>query len=198
MEARCPEGHLAPDPDCTCGIYAIDEWPGLGDHRLYEQAALPLRLVARTLLSVSALMGLILLLAMDWPLFRHQSWLPAFVIAIAMSLGLSGVVAADLAIGRSPYLLGAVVLSGRVLRHANGVLRAEHARIACLVRPPGVSRRSAERVASRLGVPLFQWYQRRRALAYLSEHGDFWPRAALRARHSAWRLGRKPMPGGSG
>ncbi|HZV50242.1 MAG TPA: hypothetical protein VFD49_10800 [Candidatus Dormibacteraeota bacterium] len=182
MEARCSEGHPAPDPGCACGVYAIDGWPGLGDHRLYEQATLPLRFIAQALLSATVLGGLALLLAMDWPLLHRGSWLPALVIALAMCLGLSGVVAADLAVGRSPYLLGAVVLSGRIVRHGNGVLRAERARIACLVRPPGVGRKPAGRVASRLGVPLFHWYQRRRALAYLSEHGDLWPRAAARAR----------------
>ncbi|HLH71387.1 MAG TPA: hypothetical protein VKY90_20785 [Candidatus Dormibacteraeota bacterium] len=185
MEARCPEGHPAPDPGCVCGIYAIDEWPGLGDRRLYEQATLPFRLAAQALLSMTVLMGLVLLLAMDWPLLHRGSWLPAVVIALAMGLGLSGMAAADLAVGRSPYLLGAVVLSGRILRHRNGVLRAEHARIACLVRPPGVGRKPAGRVALRLGVPLFHWYQRQRALAYLSEHGDLWPRAAAQARRNA-------------
>jgi hypothetical protein len=182
MEARCPEGHPAPDPGCTCGVYAIDGWPGLGDRRLYEQATLPLRFTAQALLSAAALGGLALLLAMDWPLLHRGSWLPALVIALAMGLGLGGVVAADLAVGRSFHLLGAVALSGRVLRHGNGVLRAEHARILCLIRPPGVGRRPAARLASRLGVPLFHWYQRERALAYLSEHGDLWPRAVRAGR----------------
>jgi hypothetical protein len=95
-----------------------------------------------------------------------------------MTFGLSGVVAADLAIMRPAYVLGAVLLSGRVLRYQNGVLRAEHARIACLVRPIGVRRRVAAALAARLGVPVFHWYERRRALSYLSEHGDPWARVA--------------------
>ena len=32
--------------------------------------------------------------------------------------------------------------------------------------------------AGGLGVPVFHWYERERALRYLSEHGDSWARAA--------------------
>ena len=119
---------------------------------------------------------------MDRPLVTSGSWTPALVIALAMALGLAGVVAADLAIMRPAYLLGAVLLTGRVLRYENGVLRAECARIACLVRPIGVSRQLAATLARRLGVPLFHWYERERAMRFLSEHGDLWPRAAAVAR----------------
>jgi hypothetical protein len=104
--------------------------------------------------------------------------MPAFLIGAAMALGLGGVVVADLAIMRPAYLMGAVLLSGRVLRYENGVLRAEHARIACLVRPIGVRRVLAASLAGRLGVPVFHWYERDRAMRYLSEHGDPWERAS--------------------
>jgi hypothetical protein len=104
------------------------------------------------------------------------------VIALAMALGLAGVVAADLAIMRPAYVLGAVLLTGRVLRYDNGVLRAQRARIACLVRPIGVSRHVAASLAARLDVPVFHWYERDRALRYLSEHGDPWARATAAAR----------------
>jgi hypothetical protein len=181
IQASCETGHPAPADDCRCGIYALEAWPRLGDGRLYEEAAAPLRLVAQGLLTAVVLAGIAALFVMDRPLVLSGSWTPALVIALAMTIGLTGVVAADLAIMRPAYLLGAVLLTGRVLRYENGVLRAEHARIACLVRPIGVSRQLAWSLASRLGVPVFHWYQRERALHYLSEHGDLWPRAARRA-----------------
>lgn len=180
-EAACDTGHRAPADGCRCGIYAIEGWPRLGDDRLYEEAAAPLRLAAQGLLTAVALAGIVALFLMDRPLMSRGSWTPALVIAVAMTIGLAGVVAADLAIMRPAYLLGAVLLSGRVLRYENGVLRAEHARIACIVRPIGVSRQLAATLAGRLGVPLFQWYERDRALRYLSEHGDIWARAARTA-----------------
>jgi hypothetical protein len=176
-EARCEAGHPAPADGCHCGIYAIESWPRLGDRRLYEEAAAPLRLTAQALLTAAALAGVAALLFMDRPLIGRGSWVAALVIALAMLIGLAGVVAADLALMRPAYVLGAVLLTGRILRYQNGVLRAEHARIACLVRPIGGSRRMASSVAERLGVPLFHWYERARALNYLSEHGDHWPRA---------------------
>jgi len=182
VRAACAAGHPAPADGCRCGIYAIEAWPRLGDGRLYEEAAAPLRLVAQGLLSAVALAGIATLFLMDRPLVTNGSWAPAAVIALAMTLGLAGVVFADLALLRPAYLLGAVLLTGRVLRYENGVLRAEHARIACLVRPIGVSRQLAGRLARRLGVPVFHWYERDRALRYLSEHGDLWPRAAAVAR----------------
>jgi hypothetical protein len=178
VDAACETGHPAPADDCRCGIYAIEGWPRLGDDRLYEEAAAPLRMVAQALLTVVAVAGIVALVVMDRPLISSGSWTPAFVIAMAMAIGLAGVVAADLAIMRPAYLLGAVLLSGRVLRYEHGVMRAEHARIACLVRPIGVSRRLAARLSGRLGVPLFHWYERDRALRYLSEHGDPWSRAS--------------------
>jgi hypothetical protein len=176
-EASCETGHRAPADDCRCGIYAIEGWPRLGDERLYEEAAAPMRLMAQALLSAVVVAGIAALLAMDQPLVARGSWLPACVIGLAMALGLAGVVAADLAIMRPAYVLGAVLLSGRVLRYENGVLRAEQARIACLVRPIGVRRRLAASLGGRLGVPVFHWYERERALRYLSEHGDPWARA---------------------
>ena len=180
-KATCEVGHPAPADGCQCGIYAIESWPRLGDPRLYEEAAAPLRLTAQALLTAVALAGLAALLVMDRPLVSRGSWVPALVIALAMVIGLAGVVAADLALMRPAYVLGAVLLSGRVLHYQNGVLRAEHARIACLVRPIGGSRRTAASLAERLGVPLFHWHQRGRALTYLSEHGDHWPRARKEA-----------------
>jgi hypothetical protein len=181
-EAACAAGHPAPADDCHCGIYAIEGWPRLGDARLYEEAATPLRLAAQGLLSAVALAGIATLVLMDRPLVSHGNWMPALVIALAMGFGLAGVVAADLAIMRPAYVLGAVLLTGRVLRYRNGVLRAQRARIACLVRPIGVSRRLAASLAARLGVPVFHWYERDRALRYLSEHGDPWARAAAAGR----------------
>jgi len=178
VQASCEAGHAAPADDCRCGIYAIESWPKLGDDRLYEEEATPMRLLAQGLLTAVVVAGLAALFAMDQPLVARGSWMPAFLIGAAMALGLGGVVAADLAIMRPAYLLGAVLLSGRVLRYENGVLRAEHARIACLVRPIGVGRRVAASLAGRLGVPLFHWYERDRALRYLSEHGDSWARAS--------------------
>jgi hypothetical protein len=178
VEARCDAGHPAPADDCRCGIYAIEGWPRLGDGRLYEEAAAPIRLMAQGLLTAVVAAGIAALFAMDRSLVVRGDWLPAFVIGLAMTIGLSGVVAADLAIMRPAYLLGAVLLSGRVLRYDNGVLRGEHARIACLVRPIGVRRRLAVPLAARLGVPVFNWYERERALRYLSEHGDSWARAS--------------------
>ncbi|HSR22554.1 MAG TPA: hypothetical protein VLW53_03320 [Candidatus Eisenbacteria bacterium] len=179
-EATCEAGHAAPADDCRCGIYAIECWPRLGDERLYEEAAAPMRLMAQALLSAAVVAGIAALLAMDRPLVARGSWLPACVIGLAMALGLAGVVAADLAIMRPAYVLGAVLLSGRVLRYENGVLRAEQARIACLVRAIGVRRRPTATLAGRLGVPVFHWYERERALRYLSEHGDPWARSAGR------------------
>ena len=178
VQASCETGHAAPADDCRCGIYAIESWPRLGDDRLYEEAATPMRLLAQGLLTAVVLAGLAALFAMDQPLVARGSWMPAFLIGAAMAVGLGAVVAADLAIMRPAYLMGAVLLSGRVLRYENGVLRAEHARIACLVRPIGVRRELAASLAARLGVPLFHWYERDRALRYLSEHGDPWARAA--------------------
>jgi hypothetical protein len=177
VRASCETGHDAPADDCRCGIYALESWPKLGDDRLYEEAATPMRLLAQGLLTAVVLAGLAALFAMDQPLVAHGSWMPAFLIGAAMALGLGGVVAADLAIMRPAYLMGAVLLSGRVLRYENGVLRAEHARIACLVRPIGVRRVVATSLAGRMGVPVFHWYERDRALRYLSEHGDSWARA---------------------
>jgi hypothetical protein len=184
VDARCDVGHPAPADDCRCGIYAIEGWPRLGDGRLYEEAAAPIRLLAQGLLTAVVAAGIVALFAMDRTLVVHGDWLPAFVIGLAMAIGLSGVVAADLAIMRPAYLLGAVLLSGRVLRYENGVLRGEHARIACLVRPIGVRRRMAISLAARLGVPVFNWYERDRALRYLSEHGDSWARASAGRRAS--------------
>jgi hypothetical protein len=168
VQAACETGHPAPADDCRCGIYALEGWPRLGDGRLYEEAAAPLRLVAQSLLGAVALAGIAALFLMDRPLVAAGTWAPALVIALAMALGLAGV----------------VLLTGRVLRYENGVLRAEHARIACLVRPIGVSRQLAGSLARRLGVPLFNWYERDRALRYLSEHGDLWPRAAAVSRRN--------------
>jgi hypothetical protein len=178
VRASCESGHPAPADDCRCGIYAIESWPKLGDDRLYEEAATPMRLLAQGLLTAVVLAGLAALFAMDQPLVARGSWMSALLIGAAMALGLGGVVAADLAIMRPAYLMGAVLLSGRVLRYENGVLRAEHARIACLVRPIGVRRVLAGSLARRLGVPMFHWYERDRALRYLSEHGDPWARAS--------------------
>jgi len=180
VEATCEVGHPAPADDCRCGIYAIEGWPRLGDGRLYEEAAAPMRLIAQGMLTAVVVAGIAALFAMDRTLVAQRDWLPASVIGLAMTLGLSGVVVADLAIMRPAYLLGAVLLSGRVLRYENGVLRAEHARIACLVRPIGVPRRMAISLACRLGVPAFHWYERQRALHYLSEHGDPWASVASR------------------
>jgi hypothetical protein len=177
-QASCETGHAAPADDCRCGIYAIEGWPRIGDDRLYEEAATPMRLLAQGLLTAVVVAGLAALFAMDQPLVAHGNWLPACLIGVAMALGLGGVVAADLAIMRPAYLLGAVLLSGRVLRYENGVLRGEHARIACLVRPIGVRRVLAASLAVRLGVPVFHWYERNRVMRYLSEHGDTWTRAA--------------------
>lgn len=177
IEASCEAGHPAPATGCRCGIYALETWPRLGDRRLYEEAAAPLRLMALTQLTVVALGGVAALLFMDGPLISRGSWAPALVIGLAMALAVAGVVAAVVVLMRPAYMLGAVLLSGRILRYQNGVLRAEHARIACLVRPIGVSRRLAASLASPLAVPLFHWYQRTRALRYLSEHGDHWSRA---------------------
>ncbi len=179
-QASCEVGHLAPADDCRCGIYAIEGWPRLGDDRLYEEAAAPMRLLAQGLLTAIVLAGVAALFAMDRPLVASGSWMAALMIGIAMALGLGGVAAAVLAIMRPAYLLGGVLLTGRVLRYENGVMRAEHARIACLVRPIGVRRGLASSLARRLGVPVFQWYERKRALSYLSEHGDLWARAAGR------------------
>lgn len=180
-QASCETGHAAPADDCHCGIYAIEGWPRVGDGRLYEEAATPLRLAAQGLLTAVVLTGIAALFAMDRPLVSQGSWTPALVVALAMTLGLAGVVAADLAIMRPAHMLGAVLLSGRVLRYQNGVMRGQYARIACLVRPIGVSRQAAAAQAVRLNVPMFHWYERERALCYLSEHGDLWARA------SAWR-----------
>ena len=177
IEATCEAGHPAPAAGCHCGIYAIETWPRLGDGRLYEEAAAPLRLMAQALLTLVALGGVAAFLFMDRPLISSGRWAPALVIGLAMALAVAGVVAADVALMRPAYILGAVLLSGRILRHQNGVLRAEYARVACLVRPIGVSRRLAVSLAARLGVPLFHWYERTRALRYLSEHGDHWSRA---------------------
>lgn len=177
IEASCEAGHPAPATGCRCGIYALETWPRLGDRRLYEEAAAPLRLMALTQLTVVALGGVAALLFMDGPLISRGSWAPALVIGLAMALAVAGVVAAVVVLMRPAYMLGAVLLSGRILRYQNGVLRAEHARIACLVRPIGVSRRLAVSLASPLGVPLFHWYERTRALRYLSEYGDHWSRA---------------------
>jgi len=177
IEATCEAGHPAPAAACHCGIYAIETWPRLGDGRLYEEAAAPLRLMAQALLTLVALGGVAAFLFMDRPLISSGRWAPALVIGLAMALAVAGVVAADVALMRPAYILGAVLLSGRILRHQNGVLRAEYARVACLVRPIGVSRRLAVSLAARLGVPLFHWYERTRALRYLSEHGDHWSRA---------------------
>lgn len=180
MEASCVMGHAAPLNDCTCGIYALDGWPRLGDRRLYEHAAAPLRVVAVALLSGCLLAGLAVLLAMDRTLVAQGLWSAALAMTLVMLVGLVGIAAADLAISRAPqpYLLGAVVLTGRILRYENGVLRAERARIACLVRPPAVSHALAARLAEQLGVPCFGWWERKRALRYLSEHGDLWNRGA--------------------
>src|SRR5215472_12511683 len=163
-QASCDSGHSAPADDCRCGIYAIEGWPRLGDDRLYEEAAVPMRLMAQGLLGAVVVAGIVALLAMDRPLVLSGNWGPAFVIGLAMAIGLTGVVAADLAIMRPAYLLGAVLLTGRVLRYENGVLRAEHARIACLVRPIGVRRGLAGSLGASLGVPVFHWYERERAL----------------------------------
>jgi hypothetical protein len=180
MEASCAMGHPAPLDDCTCGIYALDGWPRLGDRRLYEHATAPLRVVAVALLSGCLVTGLGVLLAMDRNLVAQGLWSTAVAMTLVMLVGLVGVAAADLAISRAPqpYLLGAVVLTGRILRYENGVLRAERARIACLVRPPAVSQVLAARLAEQLGVPCFDWWERKRALRYLSEHGDLWNRGA--------------------
>lgn len=182
LEAACEAGHPAPADDCRCGIYAIEGWPRLGDSRLYEEATAPLRLAAQGLLTAVALAGLAVLCLMDLPLLVRRRWVEALLIALAMGIGLSGVVAAVVALMRPAYVLGAVLLTGRVLHYENGVMRAEHARIACLVRPLGVSRRLARTLAERLGVPLFHWNERERALRYLSEHGDHWKRAASAGR----------------
>lgn len=173
-EATCDAGHPAPADGCRCGIYALESWPRLGDDRLYEEAAAPIRLVAQGLLTAVAMGGIGAVFFMGRPLVSSGAWISAVLIALAMTMGLAAVVAADLAVMRPAYLLGAVLLSGRILRYENGVLRAEYARIACLVRPLGVSRRLAGSLAGRLGVPLFHWYERDRALRYLSEHGDHW------------------------
>jgi hypothetical protein len=176
MEASCAAGHPAPFRECSCGIYAIDGWPRFGDARLYEQAAAPMRLVAVVLLTGCTVTGLAVLLAMDSLLIASGLWAAALPLTLAMLLGLTGVAAADIAITRipQPYMLGAVVLTGRILRYENGVLRAERARIACLVRPLWVSRALAGPLAEQLGVPCFDWWDRERALRYLSEHGDLW------------------------
>jgi hypothetical protein len=180
MEATCAAGHAAPFRDCSCGIYAIDGWPRLGDRRLYEQAAAPLRLVAVALLTGCIVAGLAVLLGMDRLLITNGLWAAALPITFAMLVGLTGVAAADIAVTRvpQPYMLGAVVLTGRILRYENGVLRAERAQIACLVRPLGVSRPLAGRLADQFGVPCFDWWDRERTLHYLSEHGDLWTRGA--------------------
>lgn len=180
MEASCASGHPAPVAKCSCGVYAIDGWPRLGDRRLYEHATAPLRLVAVVLLTACILAGLAVLLAMDRTLVSNGLGSAALPITVAMVAGLVGVAAADLAISRppQPYLLGGVVLTGKVFRYENGVLRAERARIACLVRPLGVSQALATRLAAQLGVPWFDWWARSQTLSFLSEHGDVWTRRA--------------------
>lgn len=181
MEARCETGHAAPADGCACGIYAIEEWPRLGDRRLYEEAAAPFRIFAQVLLAVVALAGVALLVLMVRPFIIHGSWTSAALVGVPMGIGLAGVGAAVLTVMRPTHVLGAVLLTGRVLRYRNGVMRAEHARVACLVRPIGVSRRIAGHLGADLGVPVFQWHERRRALHYLSEHGDAWARSAAAA-----------------
>lgn len=181
MRASCASGHEAPAADCTCGIYAVDSWPRPGDRRLYEQATAPLRVVAVVHLTACLVAGLAVLVLMDEILVRHNLWQAASLITVVMLLALGGVGTADLAISRapSPYMLGGVVLTGRVFHYENGVIRAEQARIACLVRPAGVSPELADRLCRNLGVPGFDWWERRRVLHYLSEHGDPWSAGAL-------------------
>ena len=184
MRATCQSDHAAPAPDCTCGIYAVDRWPRLGDPRLYEQATAPLRLVAVFLLTAVVVAGLVVLVAMDRTLVARGLWSAAAIVTLSMLIGLLGVAKADLSIAHAPkpYLLGAVAMTGRLLRRSHGVLRGERARIVCLIRPPGVDRALAGRVARSLGVPCFAWWQRKQVLSYLSEHGDLWPAEPVPAR----------------
>jgi hypothetical protein len=186
MQASCAEGHQAPADGCGCGVYAIDEWPRFGDSRLYEQAAAPMRLFAGAMLTLLLAGGAVMTALLDQPLLAHGHWVPALGFTGAALLGLISIAWAERALARPPYLLGGVVLTGRVLHYDNGVMRAEHARIGCLIRPLGVSRKQARRAADRLGVPLFDWRERQRALRYLSEHGDLWQR------RSSVRGGRDP------
>ncbi len=190
MQASCAEGHPAPADGCACGVYAIDEWPRFGDSRLYEQAAAPMRLFAIAMLTLLLTGGAAMTALLDQPLVAQGHWAPALGFTAAVMLGLMAIAWAERALAHPPYLLGAVVLTGRVLHYDNGVMRAEHARIGCLIRPLGVSRKQARRAADRLGVPLFDWRERQRALRYLSEHGDLWGR-----RSSAGR-GCGPSPAG--
>ncbi len=197
MTATCSEGHRAPADGCTCGVYAVDTWPRLGDGRFYEHASGRIRLMAEALLSAAALAAAVTLVLTERALLSQGRWGGGLAVAVAMTIGLLGIVPSAIVLARplAPYLMGAVLLSGRVLHYDNGVLRAERARIACLIRPLGVSRRLAESVAGRYGVPVFSWNERKRALAYLSEHGDLWPRIEVARRRVRIR---NPHPWESG
>lgn len=186
LTATCAEGHRAPADRCECGVYAVDAWPRLGDGRFYEHAAGRIRLLAEALLSAGVLAAALTLVLTERALLSQGRWGSALAVAVAMSIGLLGILPGAVLLARplAPYLMGAVLLSGRVLHYENGVLRAERARIACLIRPPGISRRLAEGVARRYGVPVFHWYERKHALAYLSEHADLWQRSAVQERRA--------------
>jgi hypothetical protein len=178
LTATCATGHRAPADGCECGVYAVDIWPRLGDGRFYEHASGRARLLAEALLSAGVLAAWLTLILTERSLLSQGRWGGALAVAVAMTIALLGMLPGAVLLARplAPYLMGAVLLSGRVLHYENGVLRAERARIACLIRPPGISRGLADSVAGRYGVPLFHWYERTQALIYLSEHGDRWPR----------------------
>src|SRR5258708_25770629 len=90
VEATCEVGHPAPADDCRCGIYAIEGWPRLGDGRLYEEAAAPMRLIAQGMLTAGVVAGLPALFAGDQPPAARGSWLPALPVGGASGFGLGG------------------------------------------------------------------------------------------------------------
>src|SRR5262249_455873 len=80
-------GHSAPAAGCHFGIYALGTWPRLGDRRLYEEAAAPLRLMALTQLSVVALGGAGARLVMEGALIRRGGGAAALVASRALMRG---------------------------------------------------------------------------------------------------------------
>lgn len=175
MNAKCTMHGTRPAPQryCYCGIYAMHDSQKATPRLAYAEAIFITILEGALVipLTASCIAGDLVLLRLisTWQLI----FLPAFFILMAFAIVgilLSGLWIVQLAtFFLTSKISGAVALTGHILIYPDG-MRAERARILCLVRPLGFSRRLAKRLSAELSVPIFEWWQKEKVMTYVLEH----------------------------
>lgn len=170
----------SPDPGCRCGIYCLDWLPRPRDRRLIYhgfRSTLNAHLFNVSTSLLGFVVGLVSLVAGILSFLLHSALGDgsAFTAIGLAALCLAGfgwrLDRMDRQLGDN-YVLGIVAVDGRLLHFRDsGIIRAQHARIVCLLRPWGMDRHLSQQLGTRLGVPVFDLDRPRAARRYASEHG---------------------------